>query len=154
MAKRSKIELPSQFSFLCNIPVRITDINYGGHVGNDSVLSIIHEARVQYLNSLGVSELNFGGPGLIMTDVTIEFKRESFYGDSLEVSVTAADFGRVGFNIYYLLQKVTETGERIAIAHAVTGMVCYDYTVKKVSIIPAHIHNRMSQVYIPLIKYR
>jgi acyl-CoA thioesterase FadM len=41
---RIKIELPQSFSFTCRIPVRITDINYGGHAGNDTVLSIIHEA--------------------------------------------------------------------------------------------------------------
>ena len=31
------------------IPVRIGDINYGNHLGNDAFVSIIHEARVQWL---------------------------------------------------------------------------------------------------------
>ena len=48
--ERIKLNLPEQFLFSTNIAVRITDINYGGHVGNDSFLSLIHEARQQFLN--------------------------------------------------------------------------------------------------------
>ena len=33
------------------IPVRITDLNYGNHVGNDAFVSIIHEARMKWLHS-------------------------------------------------------------------------------------------------------
>jgi len=34
---RIKILLPEHFSFSCSIPIRITDLNYGNHVGNDTV---------------------------------------------------------------------------------------------------------------------
>ena len=44
--QRVKVELPANFNFSCIIPIRITDLNYGGHVGNDAVLSLIHEARI------------------------------------------------------------------------------------------------------------
>jgi len=44
---RIKIEIPDKFIYKTEIPIRITDINYGGHLGNDSLLSIIHEARVR-----------------------------------------------------------------------------------------------------------
>ena len=73
---RIKLELPEHFPFSTNIPVRITDINYGGHAGNDSILSIIHEARMQYLHRHGYDEKNFDGIGLIMSNVIIEFKKE------------------------------------------------------------------------------
>ena len=55
---RIKIELPDNFPFTTSIPVRITDINYGGHVGNDTVLSIIHEARMQFLKSMAIQKWN------------------------------------------------------------------------------------------------
>ena len=70
---RLKIDLPEQFSFSTSIPVRITDLNYGNHVGNDAVLSIIHEARMQFLKSFGYTEMGFAGAGMIMSDVAIEF---------------------------------------------------------------------------------
>ena len=41
---RIKIELPAKCIAAFTIPVRITDINYGNHVGNNSMVEIIHEA--------------------------------------------------------------------------------------------------------------
>lgn len=133
---RIKIELPQNFSFTTSIAVRITDINYGGHAGNDAILSLIHEARMQFLQSLGYSEIKFAGVGLIMADVGIEFKNELFYGDTVTVHVTAAELSKVSFDIYYKLEKqVNDISAVVAIAK--TGMVCFNYTIKKIAAIPA-----------------
>lgn len=132
---RIKIEVPEHFTFKCTIPVRITDINYGNHVGNDALLSLIHEARMQYLNNYGYSELNFEDSALIMSDAGIEFKNELFYGDIVVVSVTAGNFSRVGFDIFYKLEK--KHGDKtILVSLAKTGMVCFDYKAKKITSVP------------------
>lgn len=132
---RIKIDLPQSFSFTTNIPVRITDLNYGNHVGNDAILSLIHEARMQYLSQGGFTELQFAGVGMIMSDVGIEFKSELFYGDTVIASVTAGEISKVGFELYYKLEK-EEKGKRVLVAAAKTGMVCYDYSAKKITAIP------------------
>lgn len=132
---RLKLNLPETFAFATHIPVRITDMNYGGHVGNDTILSLLHEARVQYLQQHQLAELDFAGVGLIMSDVCIEYKDELFYGEDLKAYVTAGDFSRVYFTIYYKLVKIVADKE-VVIALAQTGMVCYNYTVKKVVSIP------------------
>jgi len=132
---RIKIDLPEKFSFTTSIPVRITDINYGGHAGNDTILSLIHEARMQFLKSYGYEELKFEGVGMIMADVGIEFKNELFYGDVVIASVTITEFSKVSFDIYYKLEKDV-AGEKMLVAIAKTGMVCYDYTNKKIVAIP------------------
>src|SRR6266576_5003733 len=102
---RIKIELPKQFHFSCEIPVRITDINYGGHVGNDTILSIIHEARMQFFKHFGYSEMQFAGVGIILADAGIEFKAELFYGDTVIAYVTAGEFSKVSFDVFYRLEK-------------------------------------------------
>jgi len=132
---RIKIELPEKFSFITSIPVRITDINYGGHVGNDTVLTIIHEARMQFLRSFGYKELEFEGVGMIMADAGIEFRNELFYGDVVIVSVVITEFSKAGFDIYYKLEKEA-AGKKILVASAKTGMVCYDYDRKKIVAVP------------------
>ena len=137
--------MPSGFSFVTRIPVRITDINYGGHVGNDTLLSIIHEARMQFLRKAGYSELNFEGASLIMSDVTIEFKKELFYGEEVEARVLATEFTRVGFSLYYQLLKTVD-GESKIIANAKTGMVCFNYTIKKVTGITAEAKEKLEQL--------
>jgi acyl-CoA thioesterase FadM len=139
---RIKIDLPEQFSFSTIIPVRITDINYGGHVGNDTVLSLIHEARVQFLQQLGYGELDLAGVGLIMSDVGIEFKQELFYGQSIKASVTASDFTKISFDLYYKLETAT-ADKTVLVATAKTGMICYDYSKKKITAIPEEVKAKL-----------
>jgi acyl-CoA thioester hydrolase len=45
---RVAIDLPEQFPFSAGIAVRISDINYGGHIGYDAIISLIHEARMRF----------------------------------------------------------------------------------------------------------
>lgn len=132
---RIKIDLPASFNFATSIPIRITDINYGGHTGNDTILSLIHEARVQFLASYGYKELDFEGVGMIMSDAGIEFKSELFYGEIIQASVTATNFTKVSFDVYYKLEKEI-AGKKILVAAAKTGMVCYDYSTKKIAAVP------------------
>ncbi len=133
---RIKLRLPEKFLFSTSIPVRITDLNYGGHVGNDSVLSIIHEIRVRLLRHKGYGELDFAGVGLIMTDVTIEFKKELFYGDVIEAEAAFSDISNIGFDIIYHLFTRKNESQKTTVAIARSGMVCYDYEKKKVVAIP------------------
>jgi len=132
---RIRINLPDHFHFSTQIPIRITDLNYGNHVGNDAILSIIHEARMQFLKSLNYTELQFEGVGMIMSDVGIEFKEEAFYGDSIKAEVAVSNISKVSFDLYYRLSKTTEK-QNVIVAIAKTGMVCYDYGLKKVTAIP------------------
>lgn len=137
--------MPAAFNFMAIIPIRITDVNYGGHVGNDAVLSLIHEARMQFLNQFGFTEMNCGGAGLIMSDAAIEFKKEFFYGDILQVHVTACNFSKVSFDFYYKLEKETE-GKLSVLALAKTGMVCYDYDLKKITPVPEASKQRLEMI--------
>ena len=139
---KTKITLPEHFTFTTEIPIRITDLNYGGHVGNDSVLSILHEIRMQFLRHHEYTEMDLAGPGIIMADVAIEFRSEVFYGESVKASVTAGDFSRVGFDIYYKLEKLAnEKWATVALAR--TGMVCYNYSMKKIVSVPKEVCTRL-----------
>jgi YbgC/YbaW family acyl-CoA thioester hydrolase len=134
---RVKIEMPDKLGFHCTIPVRITDVNYGGHVGNDAILSMIHEARLQYLHSLGFTEMEFGGASMIMADVAIEFKSELFYQELLHINVGVGEITRSGFEIYYQCEKIAYE-KTIIVAKAKTGMICFDYKLKKIVSVPEY----------------
>ena len=140
---RIKIDLPDLFPFVTNIPIRITDLNYGGHVGNDNILSIIHEARVQFLKKIGYDEMNLEGVSLIMSNVAIEFKNELFYGDSIRASVAAGEFSKIGFDIFYKLEKEMN-GKNISVVIARTAMVCYNYDLKKIVSLPEKARSSLS----------
>ncbi|MBY0480934.1 MAG: thioesterase family protein [Chitinophagaceae bacterium] len=132
---RIKISLPKEFFFQTQMSIRITDLNYGGHVGNDNFLSLIQEARQQFLKQFGYGELNFAGYGLIIADVAIEYKHELNYGDRINIAVQAADFDKLGFDLFYLIEIIREEGNILA-GKAKTGMICYDYATKKKISIP------------------
>ena len=132
---RVKLEIPQNKIAVVTIPVRITDINYGNHLGNDAFVSIIHEARMLWLRQYGYTELNIDGAGLILADLAVEFKNESFYGDMIEITIAAGEISKVSFELYY--QLCTKRDEKIIIlAIAKTGMVCYDYNANRVLSIP------------------
>lgn len=133
--ERIKINLPEKFSFSVKLKIRITDINYGGHVGNDVFLSLIHEARQQFLNYYGYSELLFEGVALIMIDAAIEFKKELVFKDEISISVAAANFIKNGFDIFYKLELLSEKETTLA-GKAKTGMLCFNYEQKKIVALP------------------
>ncbi|MBN3562600.1 acyl-CoA thioesterase [Aliamphritea spongicola] len=130
---RIKIDMPDNYSFSTDMPVRISDINYGGHLGNDAVLSMIHEARVRYLASFNYTEMNVEGLGIIMTDSAIVYKAEGFHGEQIQIDIAVGDFNKYGCDIYYLL---TNKQTAVEIAHAKTGIVFFDYEARKVTGIP------------------
>lgn len=132
---RIKLTIPDKKIFTTQIVVRITDINYGNHLGNDALVSILQEARMLWLSSLKYTELNIENAALIMADLSVEYKAESFYGDVLLIDIFIGEITKVSFEIYY---KITTLRNEIItlVANAKTGMVCYDYTNKKVISVP------------------
>lgn len=140
---RIKIDLPENFTFSTTITIRVTDLNYGGHVGNDSFLSLIHEARQQFLISHGYKELEIAGIGLIMADVAIEFKKELNYGNTVKISVAANGFDKLGFDLFYKME-IIEGEETILAGKAKTGMLCFDYGVKKIVAVPGEVVKKLS----------
>jgi YbgC/YbaW family acyl-CoA thioester hydrolase len=141
--ERIKISLPGNFHFSTIIKIRITDLNYGGHVGNDSFLSLIHEARQQFLNYFGYSELEFENVSLIMADASLEFKKELNYGDEIKISVAASGFDKYGFELFYKIEIINDK-DFILAGKAKTGMLCYDYQAKKIMAVPEEAKIKLS----------
>lgn len=132
---RIRIEYPTNTLFQTRLDVRITDLNYGGHVGNDTFLRYLQEARSELLSSWGWTTEKNGpeGIGLIMADVAVNYKAELFYGDAVEIDIGVQDLSRSSFDLVYRLTKIS-TGKVVALAK--TGMVAFDYDASKVTAIP------------------
>lgn len=125
---RIKLEMPSGYPFKTELTVRITDINYGGHLGNADVLALMHEARVRFLKSFGYSEINVEGYGTIMLDSVVVYKAQAFAGDVLQIEVAAGDFSRLGCDLFYRITR-KEDGAEVALAK--TGIAVFDYANQK-----------------------
>ena len=129
---RIKLELPACTLFECEIAVRISDINYGNHLANDALLGLLHEARLQWLRSLGFqNELDIGGAGLILCDASLVFLHEAFYGDLLHIRLGVAEISKTRFELYYDV-----TNQDKPIAKAKTTMASFSYTERKIISLP------------------
>ena len=139
---RIQVDLPERFLFTTEITVRASDLNYGNHVGHDTILTLMQEARIKYYNTLGYkNELNFEGAiGQVIADVAVQYKSESFLGDHLLIKVGVSDFNKYGFDMYYLVEH-KETGREVA--RGKTGIVCFDYSQGKIARIPETLKEKL-----------
>jgi len=120
-----KLELPDSFPFSMRMDVRITDINYGNHAGNDAILGILHEARLQFLAEHNFSEMDCGGAGLIMLEMLVQYKAQLRHMDPLDVEVAVTPSGKkTGFFMYY---QITKADDRTLAVSARSEMLFFDY---------------------------
>lgn len=130
---RVNLELPDNFIYSTKLDVRVTEINYGNHVGNDRMVSLLHEARLRFLRNHGFGEFNVGGVGIIVSDLVVCFTAESFVGEVLTFHVGLTDFNKYGCDIIY---KVENEAQEKLVAKAKTGIVFFDYDERKIARIP------------------
>lgn len=132
---RIEIQLPEKFIFKTEITIRVSDLNYGNHVGNDSILTLMQEARTLFYRSMGFeSEVKLDGTvGQIVSDAAIVYKAESFLGEILQFEIAVENFHKYGFDFFYRVSN-KETGKEVA--HGKTGIVCFDYAKRKIASVP------------------
>ncbi len=130
---RIEIASPKEYIFSTDIPIRISDINRGRHLAHDAVLSIMEEARVRFMRSIGYPEENMDGVSFITVDAGIIYKKQGFYGQTLRIEIAVADFSRKGCDIIYRISNA-ETGDEMV--RAKTGMLFFNYREQKVAPVP------------------
>ncbi|WP_046349863.1 acyl-CoA thioesterase [Janthinobacterium sp. B9-8] len=122
---RLKLAFPAGADFITQLDVRITDLNYGNHLANQALLGMLHEARVRFLAHLNHTELgNATTSGIILADAEIQFRHEAFLGDQLNITLVIDQLSRIGFDLYYRVDRVIDQME---IAVAKTSIVFFDY---------------------------
>lgn len=131
---RLTLQFPEdQFCFSTQLTVRITDINAGNHLANDSMISMISEARARFLFAYGIAETSKDGGGIIVTDLATTYKAEAHARDALLFEVGVMDFNKYGGDITF---RITRPADGTLIAMAKSGFVFYDYVQSRVVAMP------------------
>ncbi|MGV0975479.1 MAG: acyl-CoA thioesterase [Azonexus sp.] len=138
---RIKIELPDRFSFSTTITLYISHINYGNHLDNSALLSLVSEARVRFFKALGYTELDVEGYGIIVADAAIQYRSEAFHGEVLDFEMTANDFNKYGCDLVY---RVSEQSSGREVARGKTGIMFFDYAARKPASVPAVFRERFA----------
>lgn len=100
-------------------------------MGNDKALLLFHDARIHFLEKLGFSESDIGGPGIIMAEAHVYFKMEVFRGDVLKAYVHIEEMRGVAFELHYTIMR----GEDKVI-YGSTKLISFDYDLRKVVKLP------------------
>jgi 4-hydroxybenzoyl-CoA thioesterase len=130
---RISIDLPARFTFATEIPIYINHINYGNHLDNSALLSLISEARVRFFKSMNYSELDVEGCGIIVADAAVQYKSEAFHGDVLVIQMTANDFNKYGCDLVW---QITDQATGREVARGKHGIMFFDYGVRKPAQLP------------------
>jgi 4-hydroxybenzoyl-CoA thioesterase len=137
---RIQIQLPEQFTYATDITLYQCHMNYGGHLDNALLLTLVSEARVRFFQSLGYTELNVEGVGILVSDAAVQYRSEAFHGEVMEVSVGAANLAPKGFD---LIWRINEKSTQREVARGKTGIVCFDYTGHKVTNLPSAFREKL-----------
>ncbi len=120
------------FSFVLPYRVRISDINYGGHVSNAAVLNYFQDGRIGYLQQLGsFSETDIGGCGIILPEAQVRYRAEMFLGDELCIGVRIEELRRSSFIMGYRIER-----QGVVTAEGTTALVAFDYRLRKARRLP------------------
>jgi 4-hydroxybenzoyl-CoA thioesterase len=144
---RVQIQLPSHFPFSTDITLYQSHMNYGGHLDNALLLTLVSEARVRFLISLGYTELSIEGLGIVVADAALQYRSEAFYGEVMVVHMCATDLGSKGCDLVW---SMTEQSTGREVARGKTGIVFFDYASRQVAPMPPAFREKMSKLGEPL----
>lgn len=131
---RIRIDLPERFVFSTELPIYIGHINYGHHLDNAALIALVAEARVRFFKSLGYSELDVEGVGIVVADVAAQYRSEAFHGETLVVEMAADDFNKFGCDLVWRLSDQASGRE---VARGKHGIVFFDYAARRPVGVPA-----------------
>ena len=143
---RIQIQLPEQFACVTNIVLYQIHINYGGHLDNALLLTVVSEARVRFFKSFGYTELDVEGVGILVADAAVQYRSEAFQGETMVVHMNAEDLGQKGFDLVW---RMNEQSSQREVARGKTGIVFCDYKTHKVVQMPAAFREKLEALTEP-----
>jgi acyl-CoA thioesterase FadM len=130
---RIKLNEQREYAFHYTLVLDPRDINYGGHLGNDALVSIVGSARVNMFRSMRLSEMDLGDgkTGIIMSDLAVNYKSEAFMFDELLIDTHVGEISRSSFRLFHRIKKGL-----IVVALVETGLTTFNYALRKVVPVP------------------
>ena len=138
---RISVELPESFRFSVRLPVYLLQVNNRNHLDNALLLTLVSEARVGFFASLGFSELDVDGVGIVVADAAVQYRSEAHHGETMCVSIDVADFWEKGCDLVW---RMDEADSGRSVAFGKTGIVFYVYAEKSARPVPPAFLERLA----------
>lgn len=124
-------------NFNIDIPIRISDINYGGHLGHAELIKITHQARLKFFSKYSLLESDLDGAGIIVKNLLINYKGEGFFDDILHISITMDNITKISCEFLYEITK----NENLPVASVTETVLFMNYNSRRVVRVPQVILN-------------
>lgn len=121
-----------RFRFSVSVVVRWRDLDALNHVNNAVYFTYLEQARVGYLDELGLLPDKPSGIGFILAEARCQFKSPLTLGERVTIHIRVSELRRSSFIFEYRVEG--EDGRLAAEAH--TAQVSYDYDGKRAMPIP------------------
>ncbi|MGV8057338.1 MAG: acyl-CoA thioesterase [Smithellaceae bacterium] len=130
---RIKLVEQEAYEFHYTVSVEPRDINAGGHLSNDALVSLLGTAKARMFQSLDLKPFNLddGETGIIMSDLAVNYKAQAYLFDKITIETHIGEFFRTGFRMFHRLKR-----DDVLVALAESGMITYNYNMEKIVAVP------------------
>ena len=139
-----KIEQRKAYPIKTELKVRVSDLNYGAHLGYDSLLGLAHQARIEIFSRWGADELDLGDgkTGLIVVDLAVSYRGEAFLNEILVFETAAVEIRHGSFRLAHRVLK--SGGGHVALIEI--GCVAFDYAARRTSRLPDSFRENLAAI--------
>ena len=136
---RIELDLPERFPFKTEIGVRTMDLDFSGRLSNQALLTLMGEARVKFMRSMGYQDGDVEGARTVMVDAAMIHEAGCAAEEVLAFEMTAEAFSPTGCDLFY---RVTNARTGVLVARAKMAMDFIDPDTASPVAVPGRFRTR------------
>ena len=123
------------------LTVRVTDMNYGRHLGHDALVSLLHEARIQAFAALDLPEWDMHGYPSVVADLAVQYQSEARWPDALTIATAVPEPQGKALTIY---QRIYQADSQQVVATARVNQLLIDLATGRPVEVPEQVKQALS----------
>lgn len=140
--ERVKLDFPAEAVIHRHpLTVRVTDMNYGRHLGHDALVSLLHEARIQAFAALDLPEWDMHGHPSVVADLAIQYQSEARWPDPLVIETAVPDPQGKALTIY---QRIYHADSQQIVATARVNQLLIDLATGRPAEVPEQVKQALA----------
>ncbi|MBS3669316.1 MULTISPECIES: acyl-CoA thioesterase [Halomonadaceae] len=141
--ERVKLDFPAEAVIHRHpMTVRVTDMNYGRHLGHDALVSLLHEARIQAFAALDLPEWDMHGYPSVVADLAVQYQSEARWPDGLTIATAVPEPQGKSLTIY---QRIYQLDSQQVVATARINQLLIDLASGRPVDVPEQVKQALSR---------
>lgn len=140
--ERVKLDFPAEAIIHRHpLTVRVTDMNYGRHLGHDALVSLLHEARIQAFAALDLQEWDMYGHPSVVADLAVQYQSEARWPDALIIETAVPEPQGKALTIY---QRIRKSDSQQLVATARVNQLLIDLATGRPAEVPEQVKQALA----------